>query len=259
MIKTCYIINFYFGERRKTIDYYSDVDRLCFVKKQIETLNHYKHNLSKIVFNFNIEPEHYNYLNNVLKIIPKKIQSSEIEVNIRENIGMSYGAWSNIFEKYKNEFDYYIFNEDDYFFVEDNFDSILINKFNSYENCGYLCAVVINTPKPHAGHSTGISSSKVLTEVYNKNKRLPYSDKKSYSNNEIEGQVAQTYAIVELGYKLYDIRDEYRVQFANAGDYDVWRFFQWNEKELIKPAILIFENKPYTWWISFNKDFQLEL
>ncbi len=68
---------------------------------------------------------------------------------------MSYGAWSELFGKNKDKFDYFIFNEDDYFFIEDDFDSTLVRKFNSYPNCGYLCAVVINHPKPHAGHSTG--------------------------------------------------------------------------------------------------------
>ncbi len=39
---SCYIINFYLGSRRKTIKEYSINDRLCFIKKQIETLYQYK-------------------------------------------------------------------------------------------------------------------------------------------------------------------------------------------------------------------------
>jgi len=37
MERSCYIINFYLGSRRKTISNY-DEDRLCFLKKHIETL-----------------------------------------------------------------------------------------------------------------------------------------------------------------------------------------------------------------------------
>ena len=35
---SCYIINFYLGDRRKTIEEYNINDRLCFLKEQIETL-----------------------------------------------------------------------------------------------------------------------------------------------------------------------------------------------------------------------------
>ena len=62
-------------------------------------LSLYYHNLDKIIFNFNVENEHYKYLNDRLKIIPKKIQNTDVEVLIRENKGFSYGAWSDSFEK----------------------------------------------------------------------------------------------------------------------------------------------------------------
>ena len=45
---------------------------------------------------------------------------------------MSYGAWSDVFKKYQDKFNYYIFNEDDYFFVEDNWDDYLIK--NGWDN-----------------------------------------------------------------------------------------------------------------------------
>ena len=48
---SCYIINFYLGDRRKTIEEYNINDRLCFLKEQIETLYQYKHSLNKIIFN----------------------------------------------------------------------------------------------------------------------------------------------------------------------------------------------------------------
>ena len=56
-------------------------------------------------------------------IIPHKIQNTEVEIIIRENYGMSYAAFNEVFEKYKDNFDYYIFNEDDYFFNDHNFDT----------------------------------------------------------------------------------------------------------------------------------------
>ena len=116
--KTCYIINFYLGDRRKTIqNFYGD--RLFLLKKQIDFINTVKSSINTIVFNFNIRPEDYKYISDIVKITPKFIGESEIVINLRENYGMSYGAWSDVFKKYQDKFDYYIFNEDDYFFVED--------------------------------------------------------------------------------------------------------------------------------------------
>jgi hypothetical protein len=272
MEKVCYIINFYFGKRRKTIDRYSNIDRLCFVRKQIEILTEFKHNLSKIIFNFNLEPEHYSYFNEALKIIPQQIQNSEVEINIRENKGMSYGAWSDLFGKNRDKFNYFIFNEDDYFFIEDNFDSTLVRKFNSYPNCGYLCMIVRpseswNNYQSHAGHSSGISSNKILSEIYLKYGELPHGISSEYEENEINGQVKQSYAFVKEGYKLYDIRDEYRVLFIPGGiddknDYHI--YFDYNEKELIKSAKSIFYPGAYSFWSPFgdgryNIDFLVKL
>ena len=110
MKETCYVINFWFGDRRINVNRF-DVDKLCYVKSQVETLKKYKHSLSKIVFSFNIEPEHYHHLSEAIQIIPKRIQNTDVEINIRKNVGMSYGAFSDIFGKYQDKYDYYIFNE----------------------------------------------------------------------------------------------------------------------------------------------------
>ena len=62
-----------------------------------------KHSLSTIVFNFNIRVEDYYLVSEIFKIVPKFIQGSKVEINFRENYGMSYGAWSDIFLKNKCE------------------------------------------------------------------------------------------------------------------------------------------------------------
>ena len=115
--RSCLAVNFYFGERRRTIEEYV-IDRLTFLRKQVETLEHYHHNLDKIVFNFNVEPEHYEYVNEAMKIVPKKLQNTPVEVHLRKNVGLSYGAFSDTFYRLRSEYDYFIFNEDDYFLVE---------------------------------------------------------------------------------------------------------------------------------------------
>lgn len=264
-MKTCYIINFYFGERRKTIEKYTKEDRLFFFKKQIEFLEKYTHNLSKIIFTCNIEKEDYKYVSELFKITPKYIQGAEVELHFRENYGLSYAAWSDAFDRNEGKYDYFIFNEDDYFFIQNNWDEYLINKFNSYENAGFVCAVIRephhwNFYKKHTGHATSISSNKVLGEIKNKYGCLPHSTKKDYSSNEIQGQIEQSFSCIELGYNVYDIRDDYRVSFAwtdPKDTADVWRFFWWNEKDLIVPALII-EGNDYNWFESYDGEFLKE-
>lgn len=258
---TCYVINFYFGERRKTIEKYNKIDRLYFLRKQIEFLEKYSHNLNKIIFTCNIEKEHYKYVSEIFRIVPKYIQAAEVELHFRENYGLSYAAWSDAFDRNEDKYDYFIFNEDDYFFVQNNWDGYLINKFNQYEDCGFVCPIIRephrwNDYKKHAGHSTNISSNKILKEIKNKYGSLPHGVKKDYHTNERLGQIGQTSSCLELGYNIYDIRDDYRVSFAWTEDdgRDIWRHFWWNDKDLIIPALLT-EQVSYNWFESFDGEF----
>lgn len=258
--KVCYVINFYLGNRRKTVDEFKS-DRLLFLKKQIITLLKYKHSLSKIVFNFNFMEDDVIHISEIFNLLPKKIQNAEVEINFRKNYGMSYGAWSDAFDRNEDKYDYFIFNEDDYFFIENNWDEYLVNKFNSFDDCGYLCMVVKephhwNDYRKHAGHSTGISSNKVLKEIKLKFGFLPHSKSNKYSDNEIRGQIMQSFCILELGYNIYDVRDDYRVSFAWSevnSIYDIFRFHWWNKKDLLQPAILLMKKK-YNWYLPTEEE-----
>jgi hypothetical protein len=259
--KICYIVNFYLGERRRTVQEVKD-DKLFLLKKHIEYLYKIKSSLDTIIFNFNIRPDDYPSVSEIFKIVPKYIQGSEVVINFRENYGMSYGAWSDAFVKYQNKFNYYVFNEDDYFFVEDHWDTYLVNKFNSLEKCGYLCMVAREGKewcnyKKHAGHSVGISSYEVLHEVYRKYGDLPHSKNSDYRLAEQLGQVNQSYSVIEVGYKIYDVRDDYRVEFAfsEETDNDIWRFFWWNEKYITKPVLLL-KDIEYSYWECFDDEFK---
>lgn len=262
--KTCYVINFYFGNRRKTIEKYTKDDRLFFYKKQIELLEKYSHSLSKIIFTCNIEKEDYKYVSDLFRITPKYIQGVEVELHFRENYGLSYAGWSDAYDRNEDKYDYFIFNEDDYFFVQNNWDIYLKNKFDSYSDAGFVCVAIRepnrwNDYKKHAGHSASISSNKVLKEIKDKYGSLPHVKSNKYSEVEKESQINQSFCCLELGYNIYDIRDDFRVPFAwteNDGR-DVWRMFWWNEKELIVPAILI-ENIPYNWYESHDGEFLSE-
>ena len=263
--KACYIINFYLGDRRKTIEEYKINDKLCFLKKQIETLHQYKHSLNKIIFNFNMRERDFKYVSDIFKITPKYIQGTEVEINFRENIGGSYGAWNDLFETYKNNYDYYIFNEDDYFFIQDHWDNYLINKHNTLGDCGYLCMVArepnyTNGYRKFLGMSVGIASSDNLMKIYNTKKSICNNNAIEYLQME---DIQKTFAMsfLEIGLNIYDIRDEYRLAFGwteNDG-YDIHRYFWWNEKDLILPAFLMFPHPGYKWYMptdgEISKDY----
>ena len=262
--KVCYVVNFYFGNRRYNINTFK-VDKFCYLRSQIDALTKYKHSLSKIVFSFNIEPEHYSLLSEAIKLIPLKLQNSDIEINIRDNIGMSYGAFSDIFGKNMDAYDYYIFNEDDYVIVQDNFDEYLVNKFESIPNCGYLCGLVREIAhfekNRHAGMSSGISSYKILKEVWDKYGELPHSKGKDYTDNEKRGQTIQTVAIRDLGYEIYDIREEYRMKFWSGDDLDpesttgrINIHFMWKDKDLFLPTN-IYLGESYNWTDRIDPEF----
>ena len=82
--KVCLIVSFWLGDRRKMPPEYTQ-DKLHFLKQQIYFLEVYKHNLTKIVFNFNITPEQYQYIPEIFNLTPKQIQGAEVEINLREN------------------------------------------------------------------------------------------------------------------------------------------------------------------------------
>lgn len=257
--RICYVINFYFGNRRKVIDLFNE-NKLCFLQSQIETLNNYRHNISKIIFNFNVDLETLGILNDALKIIPKKIQNSDVEINIRENLGFSYAAFSENFLKNRNDFDYFVFNEDDYFLVQDNWDEYLVDKYSSLKSCGYLCPIVRephkwNNYKRFAGHCFGISSTENLNKIVDRYGKLLNVLNNDYIDQE-KVQIDFTNVFEEFGLKLYDIREEYRVAFAmtEKNDSDIHRHFWWNDKDLIVPAIFYY-NLPHSWWECWDEEF----
>lgn len=267
--RTCYVVNFWLGDRRRTTENVKN-DKLYLLRKQIEILQTVKHNLNKIVLNFNVETVHYKYLSEIFELTPKSIQGADIEINIRENYGISYGAWSDVFEKYKTGFDYYIFTEDDYFFIEDNWDEYLVNKHDAYDDCGYLCMFLRephswNDHRKIAGSSVGISSSKTLMKIFTKHGKLP-SLQKSDSVTDVykDGHDIQNkfgYSFIEAGLNVYDVRDEYKIMFSKGEPpelrehIDVWTFFNWNEKFL--SVSVEYFNDSYSYYNCFDLEFQL--
>jgi|TARA_R110001592_G_scaffold120003_1_gene323771 hypothetical protein len=265
--KICYVVNFYLADRRRSEPEFKD-DKLYLVKKQIELLESVNHSLTKIIFNFNVETEHYHYLSKVYEIVPKSIQNASVEISIRENKGYSYGAWSDVFLKYKDKYDYYVFVEDDYMFIEPNWDTYLVNKFESYSDCGYLC-MLVREPlewcgwRKNAGNSIGISSSDVLMRVVNKFGKLPHHELSDVYDEAVEGQHRFSFSFLQLGYNLYDVRDDYAILSSwESPDWykpkcEVWKLHNWNKKYLCV-SVRYFGDDKDLYYICDNQEFKKE-
>lgn len=275
--KTCYISVFYLGHRRifqKEIDEkfgYSltSKDRFEYLHTQITYLSKVKHNLDKIFFVFNLDTTHLSYIGTINDMVPRKIQGTPTEVIFRENKGFSYGAWDDIFEQNRNNFDYFIFNEDDYVFVKDNFDKYLVDKFNSYPDAGYICPFVKESIgghnyKKHTAHSTGISSKEVLNKIWDTNGYLVnYTDSPNFYP---DGEVIQCnwgHSFIKNGFNIYDIRDDFRLAFATTELYlpHLWKLWWWNKEDLILPTNALFLNDinprtNYPWWSAWDVQYQ---
>lgn len=236
-MKKLLVVHNYFGPRRVIYSPYVE-DNLFLVKKQVEYLSEVKHNLDKIVFTVNSRGEEDSETIEKLKLlVPSKLQQAEVEILIRENVGLSYGAFSDVYRKYRTVYDYYFFTEDDYFFVEDWFDSILIDMLNENVSPGYLCGVVRDDIfEKHAGNSVGVASSTALEAVFIEENMIPHNIDRSedpYEPEVIPSQVLHTNSIFKKGYSLTDIRETYTL-------YHVWpngieRSFPENDREIIKP------------------------
>jgi len=265
MNKTCYVIAFYLGDRRRKFPAY-EADKLCYVRKQIETLDRVKHSLSKIYFVFNVEVGHYDLLNEALKIIPKKIRDAEVEVIVRENVGFSYGAWSDIMDI--ADHDYYIFNEDDYFFIENEWDGYMVKSFEGKQNCGGFGVMIgvkrgVENNGEHFSHSCFCTSREVIKDIKTNYDGFTYPKNSSYPDNQ-HNQFLFSHILVKAGYRLYDIREEYGLFFSMTDPegmetgVKIQKMFNHNEGvHLIVPDIIAF-NCGYTWWDSRNGEWMDE-
>jgi len=260
MVDSCYVIAFYLGGRRRKFPKYEE-DRLIYLKEQIFKLNEVKHSLSKIYFVFSVEKDHYDLLNEALKLIPKEIQGAKTEVVIRKNEGFSYGAWDKVMKNLKH--DYYIFNEDDYFFIEDNWDTYMINSFREKPNCGGFGVWVkpqVNGLGEHFSHSCFCTSKEVIQDIQINYGGFPYHKDLTYKAGE-DTQIRFSNILIKAGYRLYDAREDYRLDFAMTADPDdqpipegkfwIWRLFEWNQKPLMVPDIKVWEY-PYNWWLGWD-------
>lgn len=216
--KVHYVIAAWSGDRRRGNDPYVK-DRTYYLKKHLDHLSTYKHDLAAITIVAPDNDDEPSYFADYLTTIPEKVQNTPVSVVRRPNKGQSYGSYSDIYGRHRTSFDYYIFIEDDYAFVKDHFDLEMIMLFEMREKCGFLCSLA--TPwsgKMHAAISNGISRSDILERIYEKFGEFPHKHiKKSFDSYDCGPQLNFSYSFLDVGTKICDYLDTYKSPFNHAG------------------------------------------
>jgi len=201
--KINYIIPTWSGERR--------IPNQKYLREHLLKLLSLKHNLSQITI---VKP--MIGVDNVYYDVEGLISQFDCEVVILErhsNVGQSYGQFFYAYEKFKNDFDYYIFVEDDYVPSIDNFDSILLNEYKSQGVKGYLCSFSgVNKKYPNGGCSVsnGIISKDYMKKIYD------YSPSPIKSVDGKAGDMCHvkfTDLLIESGLVFKDFTNKYRVPY----------------------------------------------
>ena len=146
-----------------------------------------------------------------------KLPRGIVRIFHRENYGRSFGGYNFAFEKLRTEYDYFIFTEDDILLTKDNYALLGIESFEKINNCGFVAyqsltdKSFLNLSKEdtlHAHGGVGLSSTKVLTNLYKKSGNLPYAIQETSQDYEDiirYGEVNFTNKISKLGYRLINI------------------------------------------------------
>lgn len=148
-----------------------------------------------------------------------KVLGVPVEIFRRKNVGMSYGALSDIYGKYRTNFDYYIVAEDDYLPALKDLDAILLGMIGKIPECGFLCGLVWTSngkAPPHAGIFLGIMRSQALEKVWLKNGSLCRFAGGNYGEAEITGQVGLSSSILLTGFSIQDWLKTHKSVFFEA-------------------------------------------
>jgi hypothetical protein len=164
----------------------------------------------------------------------RKINSGKLLSLTRKNVGLSYGAYSDAFLKYRNDYDFFLFIEDDLITAKINYLKIGMEKWQQTKNCGFVAYYgltkvnkgwwqkaglnKINSVSAYSG--CGLSSSSVLNKIVNKTGCLPHNSKNINHEDSIAlGELGLSKSIIDLGYTLTELKNDILVVPA----YDLMR------------------------------------
>lgn len=190
MVKCLKIISCFFGKRRKLNNNPTTPEEcLKFLKESIDldiNLDSGESMDILLVNNKNNFLEGDSYVNSLKGT---KTKNGIIKVVVRENVGGSFGSFSDGFDMCKHDYDYFLFNEDDIRILKENYFSQSIEKLNTDKQIGFVAFAPIHRGNPvHSGGGFGITASKIITSILGDGK-IAYEKSVDYSalqTNEIE-------------------------------------------------------------------------
>jgi hypothetical protein len=252
-------LGFYYHSQNFTTT--EDIINLINFNIKLEQKIYNEYEIDLIIVNSDIGDQQGNQFIKTLE--GKKTSNGHIRVMQRENIGLCFGAYSDAFDKYKDDYDYFIFTEDDLSVIEDNYVKRAIDIFEKSKNAGFLAFVgktkiakwhwndlnIQSKDEAYSCHgAAGLSSSKILKQVYQKYGMLPHNSSDDYLKGITYGEVALPLSITRLGYSLLD--QPKHLYFA-IPSYDVMR----NIKIIKFPSLIqkiIFYTKSFL-YKTFNR------
>jgi|TARA_B110000438_G_scaffold164717_1_gene157609 hypothetical protein len=150
-----------------------------------------------------------------------KIKRGTIFTMMRENIGYSFGAYNDGFQKFQDNYDYFIFQEDDLVSHIPEYLKIAYQIWIDTDQCGFVPFIAATKVgrshrralgisrneivSCHGGH--GMSSKKVLQSVTKEFGSLPFysEDDQAYLNHLRDGEIMFTYSIKKIGYRFGEL------------------------------------------------------
>ena len=145
----------------------------------------------------------------------------DVAVIRRPNIGQSYGGYNDVFARYRDAYDVYIFYEDDYYPVGNHFDSIWRTMFEeTADDVGMICGRVGTVGVgPHASISICACPSWALQRVWDKYGCIPHWHKtcEGWRKEWYNCQVGFSRSFLHAGMKLDDVVSfGYKAPFWNS-------------------------------------------
>ncbi len=183
MTKINYVIPCWSGSRRM-IDPFYDADKTLYLKTHLQELNVFHNHLSQITLVINQNPSEPSQFTKFIEELSPAINNVPLVVLRRpSNLGMTFGAWSFVYDTYGDYFTHYIFGEDDYCPAINFFDEILLRTWRLYEKVGFLCPSLTpchygyNVPK----FAIGITPSECLADLKRIHGVVPYTTSDQYA------------------------------------------------------------------------------
>tara|TARA_B100000795_G_C22782800_1_gene433181 strand:+ start:759 stop:1655 length:897 start_codon:yes stop_codon:yes gene_type:complete len=153
----------------------------------------------------------------------KKINDGKVITFNRKNVGLSYGAYSDAFLKFRNDYDFFLFIEDDVVTIKKDYLKIAHNKWKQTDNCGFVALIGLskvdagwwqkaglNETNAFSAYSgCGFTSKNILNKIVNNFGSLPHNTKNIDHKDSIAyGEIGLSKSIIDLGYKLTELKNE---------------------------------------------------